>query len=64
MVVSILRGGGGKEGVGGHKKNLGAVVVEGVRWSKICQFRSGGSGKKDIGQCLGGGSYLSIFSTM
>ena len=38
------------------KKNfLGAVVVEGVGGSKNRQNRSGGSGKKDIGQCLGGG---------
>ena len=54
-IVQFDRGGGGKEGVGGKKKFLGAVVVEGVGWSKNHQNRSDGSGKKDIGQCLGGG---------
>ena len=33
----------------------------GVGWSKFCQFRSGGSGKKDIGQCLGVGVLLQIY---
>ena len=56
----IWCGGGGTKGVGGQKKNLAAAAVRGVGWSTFRQNRSGGRGKKDVGQCLGEGSFLNI----
>ena len=42
------------KGGGWSKKYLAAAAVRGVGWSKFRRNAAGGSGKKDIGQCLGG----------